>query len=137
MFEHLSQSISKNGTGKNTLINFIVEFNSNIPQKKNRTKAYQGWGFPSLMGPSMILLLFSFIPTAEASKLLYTTQKIADFTHYVFRQFDIDKEMWTRSQQFGSGDVMGISGLIFIGYLFFKINNYFKTSEEKEKQKRR
>ncbi len=66
-FTQLNRAISQNVYGKNALINFIVEFNASLPQKKERVKAPAGWNYAALVGPALILLLFAMLPTAEAA----------------------------------------------------------------------
>lgn len=67
VFSQLNQALSQNVYGRNALINFIVQFNASLPQRKERSKARQGWSYASLVGPALILLLFAMLPTASAA----------------------------------------------------------------------
>lgn len=82
-FKKLTSMLSQKSAGKNALINFIVEFNASVP-KKQRTKATAGWKYPAIVGPTIILLFFSFLPSASASTLLERHMEVGKFTEEVF-----------------------------------------------------
>jgi hypothetical protein len=121
-FAKLHQEISQNLSGKNALINFIVDFNASIPQQTNRSKAPQGWNYASLVGPALVLLLFSFVPTADA-----------------FIRFD-PPSGGGRVGDMTAGDnlvggvlflVVGIGALLFFLKIVDSTLWYFKTPEQK------
>lgn len=121
-FTKLNQEISQNLSGKNALINFIVDFNASIPQQTNRAKAPQGWDYASLVGPALVLLLFSFLPTTEA------------FIRFTPPSGGGHKGDVNAGDKLVGGAIFLVAGLVSLLFLLKIVDStlwYFKTPEQK------